>query len=156
VYLYAIRRDASIWDFRISITTESIKFYVGSTDSLVLNYIIKVFLFFLCMPCEQRYCNVKSDLENFTLRNIIVIIVVDFVRFQFPSRQALAIKPTSLPISDRGISLQRVDVMTRTQRRIRVRVHSTIWLASNGRRAPTICCLFLPYTKATATLFRNS
>jgi len=41
----------------------------------------------------------KSDLENFTLRNIIVIIVVDFVRFQFPSRQALVIKPKSLPIS---------------------------------------------------------
>jgi len=53
------------------------------------------------MPYEQRYCDAKSDLENFTLRNIIVIIVVDFVRFQFPSRQALAIKLKSLPIACR-------------------------------------------------------
>jgi len=38
-------------------------------------------------------------LENFTLRNVIIIIiiimfvVVDFVRLQFPSREALAIEP---------------------------------------------------------------
>jgi len=35
------------------------------------------------MLYEQRYCDAKSDLENFTLRN--VIIIVDIVRLQFPS-----------------------------------------------------------------------
>jgi len=36
---------------------------------LGLNYIRKVFLFFLCMPYEQRYCDAKSDLENFKKRH---------------------------------------------------------------------------------------
>jgi len=46
------------------------------------------------MPYEQRYCDAKSVLSNFTLRNviIIVIVVVDFVRLQYPSREALAIE----------------------------------------------------------------
>jgi len=43
------------------------------------------------MPYEQRYCDAKSDLENFTLRNVIVFIVVDFLRLQYPS-QALAME----------------------------------------------------------------
>jgi len=55
-----------------------------------MNYIIKVFLFFLCMLYEQRYCDAKSVLSNFTLRNVIV--VVDFVRLQYPSREALTIE----------------------------------------------------------------
>jgi len=38
--------DLSIWD-RISIMIELIKFWVGLIDSLGLNYVIKVFLFFL-------------------------------------------------------------------------------------------------------------
>jgi len=40
-----------------------------------MNYIIKVFLFFLCMHYERRYCNAKSDLlSNFTLKNVIIIV----------------------------------------------------------------------------------
>jgi len=49
------------------------------------------------MPYEQRYCDAKSDLENFTLRNVIVdvvvvvvvvVIAVVHVRLQFPSQEA--------------------------------------------------------------------
>jgi len=80
------------------------------------------------MPYEQRYCDAKSDLENFTLRNVIVIvvvvIVVDFVRLQYPSRKALAIELKFLPVSGRGISPQCVEGMTHKQRRTRVRVRS--------------------------------
>jgi len=54
------------------------------------------------MSYEQRYCDAKSVLSNFILRNVITVIdvVVDFVRLQYPSREALAIKPKSLPVSD--------------------------------------------------------
>jgi len=47
------------------------------------------------MPYEQKYCDAKFDLENFALRNVIII---DFVRLQFPSREVLAIEPKSLPV----------------------------------------------------------
>jgi len=51
---------------------------------LDLNYIIKVFLFFLYVPYEQRCHDAKFNLEIFTLRNVIIIVViVDFVRFKF-------------------------------------------------------------------------
>jgi len=56
------------------------------------------------MPYKQRYCDAKSDLENFTLRNVTVVVVVDFVWLQFLSREVLAIKSKSLPVSDHGIS----------------------------------------------------
>jgi len=54
-------------------------------------------------------------LKNFTLRN--VIIIVDFVRLQFPSREALAIEPKSLPVSGGG------DV-TNTHARTHARTHA--------------------------------
>jgi len=39
------------------------------------------------VPYEQRYHDAKFNLKIFTLRNvvIIVLIVVDFVRLQYPS-----------------------------------------------------------------------
>jgi len=66
------------------------------------------------MPYEQRYCDANSDLENFTLRNVIVVVLVH-VQLQFSSRE-LAIKPKSLSISGRGISPQRVEGMTHTEK----------------------------------------
>jgi len=110
-----------------------------------------VFIFFSACPMS-KYCDAKSDLENFTLRNIVIIV---HVRLQFPSREALAIsaKSKSLPVLGRGISPQRMEEMTHTEKN--VRVCSTVRLA-NDRRAQTICCLFLPYTIATTTLFRKS
>jgi len=51
------------------------------------------------MLYEQRYCDAKSVLSNFTLRNVIIIVVVvDFVRLQYPSREALAIELCSVRI----------------------------------------------------------
>jgi len=44
------------------------------SDSLGLNYIMKVFLFFLCMSYEQRYYDAKSVLSNFTLRNTSLLL----------------------------------------------------------------------------------
>jgi len=60
---------------------------------------IKVFLFFFYVPYEQRYCDAKYDLEIFTLRNVLVIIVSSHVQLQFPSREALTIKlkPSQFP-----------------------------------------------------------
>jgi len=45
-------------------------------DSLGLIYIRKVFLLFIYVTLERRYCNVKSESEIFDLRNVIIIIFV--------------------------------------------------------------------------------
>jgi len=44
-------------------------------DSLDLIYIRKVFLLFIYVTPEQRYCDVKSEREIFDLRNVIIIVV---------------------------------------------------------------------------------
>jgi len=77
------------------------------------------------MPYEQRYCDVKSDL-SFTLRNVIIVVVIVHVRLQFPSREALAIKPKSPPELFR-VAVPRHSMWRGwyTQRRVRVRVRST-------------------------------
>jgi len=77
VYLYANRRVASTRDYRISITAEPMKFWIGAIDSLGSNYIIKLFSFFLYVPYERRYCDAKFESGNFLLRNVIVMIGVD-------------------------------------------------------------------------------
>jgi len=54
---------------------------------------IKMFLFFFYVSYEQKYCDAKYGLQIFTLRNVFIIIVSSHVQLQFPSREALAIKP---------------------------------------------------------------
>jgi len=36
------------------------------------------------VPYEQKYRDAKFNLEILTLRNVIVIVLVDFVQSQFP------------------------------------------------------------------------
>jgi len=74
VYFYESQRDASIWNFWISIVTEPIKFLIGSIDSLGSNYIIKVFLFFLYVSYKRKYCEVWSG--NFYFRRNVIVLVV--------------------------------------------------------------------------------
>jgi len=45
-------------------------------DSLGLSYIRKVFLFFMYVTLERRYCDVKFEREIFNLRNVVVIIFI--------------------------------------------------------------------------------
>jgi len=56
--------------------TELIKFWIDSMDSLSSIYIWKVFLLFIYVIPERRYCDVKSEKEIFHLRNVIIIIIV--------------------------------------------------------------------------------
>jgi len=45
-------------------------------DSLGLNYIIKVFLLFVYVSCEGKYCDAKSELANLHLRNVVIIAII--------------------------------------------------------------------------------
>jgi len=38
-----------------------------------------VFLFFLYVPYEQRYCDAKSESGNFLLRNVVVIVIINVI-----------------------------------------------------------------------------
>jgi len=76
VYLYANRWIASTRDYRISITTEPMKFWIEAIDSLGSNYIIKIFSFLLYVPYERRYCDAKFESGNFLLRNVVVIVII--------------------------------------------------------------------------------
>jgi len=39
-------------------------------------YIRKVFLLFIYVTPERRYCDVKSESEIFDLRNVVIIIII--------------------------------------------------------------------------------
>jgi len=76
-------------------------------------------------------------LSNFTLRNVIIVIVVvvDIVWLQYPSREALAIETKSLTVSGRmcGVDDTRTHTHTHTHRfsRTRARTFFFIYLVGN-------------------------
>ena len=50
------------YNYEFSITVNQINFLMGLLDSLGLICIIKVFLFFFCVPYEQRYFDVNFSI----------------------------------------------------------------------------------------------
>ena len=67
------------WDFRISITTDPIRFWMVLMDSLGLIYIRKVSSFCSHGPYELRYFDVKWQFAEFhvhKIKNVIVIVIV--------------------------------------------------------------------------------
>jgi len=96
--IYASRQFANARDYRILITAEPMKFWIGAIDSLGSKCIIKMFLFFLYVFYERRYCDAKF--ESGILRNVVVIVIIIInviigrsciVRLQFLTQEALAI-----------------------------------------------------------------
>jgi len=70
---------------------------MNAFDSLGSNCIIKVFLIFVYVSYERRYCNAKFESGNFLLRNVVIIIINVIVArpcvvwLQFLTQEALAI-----------------------------------------------------------------
>jgi len=68
-----------------------------------------MFLFFLYMSYERRYCNAKFESENLLLRNVVVMIIIIIinvivarscvVRLQFLTQEVLAITSEYMYIS---------------------------------------------------------
>jgi len=99
--IYASQQFASARDYWISITAESIKFWIEAIDNLSSKCIIKMFLFFLYVSYERRYCDAKFESANLLLRNVVVIVIIIIinvifarscvVRLQLLTQKALAI-----------------------------------------------------------------
>jgi len=96
--VYTSRQFASARDYQILITVKPMKFWIGAIDSLGSKCIIKMFLFFLYVSYERRYCNAKFESGNLLLRNVNVIIIINVivarscvVQLQFLTQEALAI-----------------------------------------------------------------
>jgi len=77
MYLYASRTVESNSDYRISVTAKRIEFLLALIDRAGLNYIKKVSLFLCCVIYKQRYHNAKLKYENFQLRNVFIIMVIN-------------------------------------------------------------------------------
>jgi len=82
------------------------KFWIGAIDNLGSKCIIKMFLFFLYVCYERRYCDAKFESGNLLLRNVVVIIIINLivarscvVRLQFLTQDALAFTSEYMHIS---------------------------------------------------------